>query len=455
MMAQRSLFRRLLLGFVGMMTVIWLAALAVIMWRAHEEQSRAAASVNKGWTRQILLNACSVSSDPGQVRRIGAAVEKLRLDMFAEIGVEGPARTLIWQGPHLLYTTEPAFRAPAPLFTGRQRAEPGWVGWAEVDLPCGLSVQRFQKIGADWMFTPWAAGYMFMPLVYSLPFLLLPAWFAVRAGLRPLRAFAGAIEARQATDLSPLPPMPYKELSPLALAVNRLMQRLGERIAREQEFLGDAAHELKTPLSVIQINAHRLLAQAGPGANDSADGLRDGLARATHTVHQLLALERTRSNGATVLEMDLARFVRDQLALAAPLAMQKDIELVYDAPAALPWRAHRESLAALVDNIVGNAIKYSPRGGAVSVRLSAGAGAPLLAVSDQGPGIPQALRARVFERFYRVPGQDESGSGLGLAIAERAAARNGAVISLHDGPHGAGLEVRIAFTQPAAPITKE
>jgi two-component system sensor histidine kinase QseC len=109
---------------------------------------------------------------------------------------------------------------------------------------------------------------------------------------------------------------------------------------------------------------------------------------------------------------------------------------------------HRESIAALIDNVVGNAVKYSPDGGRVTVSLDAGGAyhaAPLLAIGDEGPGIALELRSKVFERLYRVPGQLQAGSGLGLAIAERAAHRNGASIALHDGEGGRGLRVEVRF----------
>jgi signal transduction histidine kinase len=200
----------------------------------------------------------------------------------------------------------------------------------------------------------------------SLPFVLLPAWLIVRVGLRPLRAVAQALEARGAADLAPLPASPYRELVPVVDAVNNLMRRLSERLAREHEFLADAAHELKTPLSVVQINAHLLESAANADQrHDAGAGLRDGVARATHTVHQLLAFERARQEPTDT--------------------PQQHLDLA-------------------------------------------------------------ALRAQVFERFYRVPGQDQAGSGLGLAIAERAAARNGARIVLGAGPGGRGLAVRIEFT---------
>ena len=174
------------------------------------------------------------------------------------------------------------------------------------------------------------------------------------------------------------------------------------------------------------------------------------MSRATHTVHQLLALERARHDGAAdggpLPALDLAHLLRERLAQAAPLAMQRNVELELETPHSCVLPLHRESIVALLDNVVGNAIKYSPDGGSVRVSLTEAAGAPpVLAVVDEGPGIAPALRAKVFERFYRVPGQLQAGSGLGLAIAERAALRNGAGIELHDGDHGRGLRVRVRF----------
>jgi two-component system sensor histidine kinase QseC len=276
-----------------------------------------------------------------------------------------------------------------------------------------------------------------------------PAWFIVRRGLRPLQEMVAAIEQRSGSALHPLPPSGYRELTPLAASVNRLMQRLTERVERDKEFLTDAAHELKTPLSVIQANAHLLLNHRDNPARqqEAGQGLRQGVARATHTVHQLLALERARhdSEAGALQPLDLAHLLRERLAHAAPLAMQRDVELELDTPDRCTLPLHRESIVALLDNIVGNAIKYSPDGGRVRVSLEARGAPPLLAILDEGPGIAPELRAKVFERFYRIPGQLQAGSGLGLAIAERAARRNGANIELHDGDGGRGLRVQVRF----------
>jgi two-component system sensor histidine kinase QseC len=316
-----------------------------------------------------------------------------------------------------------------------------------LDGATGLQVERNERANSDWLFSISAAQFMLTPLVYSLPFLLVPAWLIVRRGLRPLRTMGEAIEQRSAGDLAPLPASPYRELSPLVDAINRLMKRLSQRLEREHEFLSDAAHEMKTPLSVIQLNAHLLTSAADEQQKADADaGLRVGVARASHTVHQLLAFERARAEpgGERPPVEDLALMVRDRLAQVAPLAVQRGIDIEL-AAAPCPLPLHRESAGALLDNVIGNAIKYSPDGGRITVRLDAGGGKAVLRIGDQGPGIAPALRTKVFERFYRVPGQDQAGSGLGLAIAERAAARNGATIRLEDGEGGRGLEVVIEF----------
>lgn len=431
---QPSLLRRLLGGFMLVMLAIWLVALAHIAWQVGVDQERRQAVVNKAWTRQIMLSVRHAAHDPALMADIGAGIEDLRLDMFRELVFDSHARTRIWRHGRLLYDSAP----------GAPTAPRDWVRWTERDTAAGIVVERSEKPDTDWLFKPSAAQYLLSPLVYSLPFLLIPAWLIVRVGLRPLRAVADAVEQRDAADLAPLPASPYRELTPLVEAINRLMARLSERLAREKEFLGDAAHELKTPLSVVQLNAH-LLEHAPDGGRRAvaAAGLREGVARATHTVHQLLAFERARGDAAEPGQgpLDLAGLVRARIALAAPLAMPRGVEIALEAPLECVLPLHRESVAALMDNIIGNALKYSPDGGAVLVRLDG----TRLAVSDQGPGIAPELRGKVFERFYRVPGQEQPGSGLGLSIAERAAARNGAHIGLADGPGGRGLTVTVDF----------
>ena len=165
--------------------------------------------------------------------------------------------------------------------------------------------------------------------------------------------------------------------------------------------------------------------------------------------NQLLALARS---GADSLELskahhDLVDLVRERIALSSGLAVQRRIELELVSPEHLEMWLNRESMGSLVDNLVDNAIKYSPDGGHVTVSLGEEGEALVLRVSDQGPGIPVELRERVFERFVRLDGSRCHGSGLGLTIVERAAGQHGAEVQLLDGPDGVGLMVAVRFPQ--------
>ncbi len=450
MRTQRSLFRRLLGGFLLVMLAIWLVVVGLAVYEAKVLHARHTAAENRGWARQIMLNLRSVAHNPAEVARVATQVEKLRYDMLREVDYwPKPAMLQVWLHDQRIYQSEGGLPAglalPGP---DSPRLGSEWSTDTERDAATGLVVRRDAMHDTSWLLTGSGAAYYIAPLLYSLPFLLLPAWLIVRRGLQPLQAMVAAIEQRSGSALELLPPSGYRELAPLAASVNRLMQRLTERVERDKEFLTDAAHELKTPLSVIQANAHLLLNHRdNPARLQEADhGLRQGVARATHTVHQLLALERARhdAEAGAAQSVDLVHLLRERLAHAAPLAIQRNIELELEAPDECLLALHRESIVALLDNLVGNAVKYSPDGGCVHVSLSAGS-APMLAIRDDGPGIAPELRTKVFERFYRIPGQTQAGSGLGLAIAERAALRNGASVALLDGEGGRGLLVQVRF----------
>jgi len=450
MRTQRSLFRRLLGGFLLVMLAIWLVVVGLAVYETKVLHARHTAAENRGWARQIMLNLRSVAHNPAEVARVATQVEKLRYDMLREVDYwPKPAMLQVWLHDQRIYQSEGGLPAGLVL-PGPDSPQLGseWSTDTERDAATGLVVRRDAMHDTSWLLTGSGAAYYIAPLLYSLPFLLLPAWLIVRRGLQPLQAMVAAIEQRSGSALELLPPSGYRELAPLAASVNRLMQRLTERVERDKEFLTDAAHELKTPLSVIQANAHLLLNHRdNPARLQEADhGLRQGVARATHTVHQLLALERARhdAEAGAAQPVDLVHLLRERLAHAAPLAIQRNIELELDAPDECLLALHRESIVALLDNLVGNAVKYSPDGRCVRVSLSAGS-APMLAIRDEGPGIAPELRTKVFERFYRIPGQTQAGSGLGLAIAERAALRNGASVALLDGEGGRGLLVQVRF----------
>lgn len=447
----QSLFKRLLLGFSGVTLFVALCGFVYVAWEARETQRTRTASENSAHARELLMHLADVADRPGRVREAAAALEAVRAEMFRQLDYHSQVRVRVWLRDALVYNSRPELPDKLPL-PGTQHEGNAWVQAVERDAAAGVVVERSHEVDDRWMLSYSGVSFLLRSTIFSLPLLLLPAWFIVGLGLKPLRSFAAAIENRSAQDLTPLPDSTYRELSPLVTAINHLMARLRRRIEHEHEFLSDAAHELKTPLAAIQINAHLLQArgaEADPQRHAQASArLRDGVARANHLVQQLLSLERARSDAGDVAlpTLSLETLVRDRLAAAAPLALQRGIDIDFHADGPCERPLHQETVWALVDNLVGNAIKYSPENGRIAVNLAPRAdGGCTLTFSDQGPGIADALRQRVFERFYRIPGQNESGSGLGLAIAERAAARNGATIRLDAGPDGRGLLVSVDF----------
>jgi signal transduction histidine kinase len=454
----RSLFRRLLLGFVGVMMVIWLCTLA---WDVYETKTTSKIEVEqttKGLTRQILLFMTMIADRPDDMVNVVRKIEDIRDGLYKERDLYPDRMQIqVWKGKDIVYASAPELRSSLPPGGPAGRpVEDSWVSWMETDAASGITVRVAQEVTGQWLFTISSIGYYLLPLLYSFPFLLVPAWFIVKVGLRPLNSIVKDIEERSASDLSPLADSPYRELSPLVHSVNRLMERLTERLEREQEFLADAAHELKTPLAVIQINADSLVSSQDPQRiRAAANGLQNGVERATHTVHQLLALARSSTDRehAELQELDLVELVRDRLALAVHVAWQRGIEIELQSPEQCMLPSHRESMALLIDNLISNAVKYSPDRTRVTVCVTSDDAGSTLTVSDEGPGIPQDMRRKVFERFFRLPGQDQAGSGLGLAIAERAVMHNRGAIRIEDGPAGAGLTVAVDFPKRAGEIT--
>ena len=452
--SQSSLFRRLILGFAAALTMMALYGLVTRLHEAKSTQRGHTTSENRTRAREIMLMLAPVADRPAQLQATAQAIEDMRRELFRDVAYGARVRMRVWKDGRLVFNSAPDLPEQLPELAGAGRdAGNAWVRWTERHAGAGLVVERSHEVDDEWIFSAAGAKLLLMPFAINLLLLMLAAWMIVATGLRPLRSIAALISQRSDADLSALPASQYAELAPLVNAINGLMARLGARIEREHGVLVDAAHELKTPLAAIQLNAHlvisRALAGNVAGSEVAGNDLRDSVTRATHCVHQLLALERVGSDltATPLVELNLLDFVQHRVAAAVPLALQRDIEFELHAQGVCTLPVHRESLAAMLDNLIGNAIKYSPAGGCITVRLVQADAGPSLTIADQGPGIDPTLYTRVFERFYRVPGQEQSGSGLGLAIAERAAARNGARLRLGSGPDGSGLSVTVDFSR--------
>ena len=301
-----------------------------------------------------------------------------------------------------------------------------------------------------------------LPQFAILPLAVLLIWLALVRGIKPLSVIEARIRERRPGDLSPLDEsLVPLEVVPLVLSVNDLLNKLSDSIGTQKRFLADAAHQLKTPLAGLRMQAD--LAQR-EGAN--ADELKQSLkqigrasVRATHTVNQLLSLARAEGSGAAVARQpcDLARLTIEVVREAVPRAIEKRIDLGYDgAQAGAPGvmvDGNPTLLKELVRNLVDNALNYTPstpeRPGVITARVLADpfGHVVLLQVEDNGPGIAESDRELVFEPFYRVLGNEADGSGLGLPIVREIANQHHAQVKLEDAhpgrqPPGARFTVR-------------
>ena len=230
------------------------------------------------------------------------------------------------------------------------------------------------------------------------------------------------------------------------VALNALLQRLGQSLETQRAFVADAAHELRSPLTALKLQL-QLLKRAGSEAERSAaaDALAAGIERAARLVEQLLALARSEPGAAAAAQrLDLSELVREAVADTVPLALSRGTQFELSAGQPVWVDGDAAALRVLARNLADNAVRYAPRGARVEVQVSQPDGVPMLQVDDSGPGIPPAERERVFDRFYRRGLAEESGSGLGLAIVRSVAQRHGATVALDDSPLG-GLRVTLRF----------
>ncbi len=320
-----------------------------------------------------------------------------------------------------------------------------------LQTPAGV-IQIAQPISVRQHLARAAALRIVIPLILLLPVLVVFVAWIVGRGLLPLRRLTAEVQRRDAHSMTPLrdDDLPL-EIVPLVAELNRLLERLRAAFAVQRNFIADAAHELRSPLTALRLQS-QLLERAPDEAARSEARVRLGeaVARAIHLVEQLLALARSEPHAilGAFETVDLAALCTQAIAETHPLATTRRIDLGLECTTAIPVRGDPEALRILVRNLVDNAVRYTPAGGSVLVRCMDTTLGSVLQVDDTGPGIPPAERGRVFDRFFRRAAVQESGTGLGLAIVKAIGERHGARISLDDAP-GGGLQVTVTF--PPAP----
>lgn len=301
-------------------------------------------------------------------------------------------------------------------------------------------------------------------LVGTLPVVLLLiavvlalVWVGVSRGLRLLDPLVDQLAQRRARDLAPLDQRNVPtEIRPLTQTIDALLQRLRTLLDLQERFIADAAHQLRTPLAGLRLQAERALADPRP------DSVRDALvhverlsAGAGRAAGQLLALARAQADEQDApLRVDLARLARDYVAERVPDALALRIDLGYEGPASGAEVAGdaimlREALVNLVDN----ALNYAGERGTVTVAVAQELRTLVLEVEDSGPGVPEEWWPRLGERFFRPPCSRREGSGLGLAIVRRIAERHGGAVAFARGRDGTGLRVTLRFPAAHSPAT--
>jgi two-component system sensor histidine kinase TctE len=283
-----------------------------------------------------------------------------------------------------------------------------------------------------------------LPLFVILPLSVLLVWLALSRGIKPLSELEDRIRQRKPEDMSPLDEQTVpSEVVPLVSSINDLLVRLQGSIATQKRFLADAAHQLKTPLAGLRMQAD-LAQRSDANADDLKQSLKQiGRAsmRATHTVNQLLALAHAESSGASMntQNCDLSVLTMEVVKDSLPRAMDLKIDLGFEGPdtGTAIVRGNATLLKELVRNLIDNALNYTPSNtqlaGVVTARVSGNKETGWqLEVEDSGPGIPATERERVFEPFYRVLGTEVDGSGLGLAIVLEIAEKHQAIVALSD-----------------------
>jgi len=281
-------------------------------------------------------------------------------------------------------------------------------------------------------------------------------WFVVTRGLTPLAELSREVAHRSATDLAPLRPQHVpEEVSPLIKSINQLMARVREAIAAQRRFVADASHQLRTPLAVLRTQAELALRQEELGPiKEAVAQLRDHSQATSHLASQLLSLARAEpaiEAPSGVGLMDLAELAREACSALVPQALARRVDLGFEAVEGATIRGQSYLVREMISNLVENAMRYGSAGGTVTVKVEKpDPGSLSLVVEDDGPGIPLGERARVFERFYRIPGSPGEGAGLGLSIVREIARSHGANVRLLDGAAGRGLRVEVRFARAVA-----
>ncbi|MCI1006630.1 ATP-binding protein [Herbaspirillum sp. C7C8] len=290
-----------------------------------------------------------------------------------------------------------------------------------------------------------------MPFLLLMPVLLLIVADLIRKMFRPIAALSREVDQRQDEQLHPVQTSHFPvEVRPFAVAINRLLGRVEQSMASQRRFVADAAHELRSPMTAISLQAERLAQADMPEqARQRLHALRDGIDRGRNLLNQLLDLAKAQSSVSVVdTPVSVQSVYRRVLEELMPLAESKQIDIGVDGQRDAHLMVSELDLFSLLRNLVDNAVRYTPNGGKVDLSIEFDDKNVALIVEDSGPGIPVIERARIFEAFHRLLGSDQVGSGLGLSIVKAIADRLGASITLGFSDESSQTGLRVVVNIP-------
>ena len=369
---------------------------------------------------------------------------------------KGATIVQIWDGQGgLLTSSYPELPVPLQAADGFEDVTIGSQRWRVYSVhTLGRNVQSIQNLEFRAHVINKQAFQAGLPIALLIPVSAWLLWAAACRAMRKLERVARAAAAQDENTIGELPTEDVpSEISPLVIAVNRLLTRLRDAFASQRRFVQDAAHELRTPITAMTLQLENLKAcPMDPETSAQVSQFEAGLKRTKRLIEQLLRLARQEApqKGDAIASIDLAQFLRDLLSDLMPCADHRDIDLGLSLDVEATVRANPHELRSLLHNLLDNALRYTPDHGVVDVRLRADGGKVVVEIVDSGPGIPPDLLPRVFDRFFRIEGSDTEGSGLGLAIAKHAAERNRIELHLDNRIERSGLVARATFADDAA-----
>ncbi|WCG81732.1 sensor histidine kinase [Pectobacterium sp. A5351] len=445
-----TLVRRIMIAQMLLLTLLWCIFLTYILW----DNLRSPPMLSGSKTYETILTVVDRMGDrPHDLTDVLETFSKALREGYG--GGEDPKMSIsliVRKNKEIIYSSDGAPVGVTNTDYGMiQNMQSNGRTWTSRTLKSGHSDTEVTLVtpAGGWNFFIYlnSRGYYILPLLVCIPFLLFPAWLSIRIAMRPWNKVANEVSLRTPEDLSPLKAVPkHKELRQIVDAINIFLARVRESTERERTFIADAAHELRTPLAAMRVNVEALQSDA---SNVSQQELLAGIirsnGRAARLVNQLLLLMHSEARIDTAMEpVPLTTLIQERMAELAPLAAESRIELEFYSHDEVWITGVRERLMSLIDNLIENAVKYSPEGGRVEVEVRSLDTSTQLRISDAGPGIKVELRERVFDRFFRDPNQIQSGSGLGLAIVKAVAQQHNSRVFLSTSAEG-GLMVIVDF----------